>query len=42
MNEAESIPAPPEDGAAPLAAVAEVPAAPGGEAQGGGGVAVSG
>ena len=41
MNEAESIPAPPEDGAAPLAAVAEVPAAPGGEAQLGSVLAVS-
>ena len=41
MNEAESIPAPLEDGAAPLAAVAEVPAAPGGEAQLGSVLAVS-
>ena len=41
MNEAESIPAPLEDGAAPLAAVAEVPATTGGEAQLGSVLAVS-
>ena len=41
MNEAESIPAPPEDGAAPLAAVAEVPAAHEGGAQLGSVLAVS-
>lgn len=41
MNETASIPGPLEDGAAPLAAVAEVPAAPGGEAQMGSVLAVS-